>query len=501
MLFNSVQFLIFYPIVLIIYFILPSIKTRNILLLLSSYYFYSLYKFEYTLLIAFSTIVDYFAGLYMNRIEDKKKRQILLITSLSVNLGTLFFFKYFNFFNDNLNVLFSHIGLSYATPNFDILLPVGISFYTFQTLSYTIDVYRGKLEAEKDFITFALYVTFFPQLVAGPIERATNLLGQFREYHKPSYQRVVSGIRLMMWGFFKKVVIADRVAVVVDSVYNSPDEFTGIYFIITTVLFAFQIFCDFSGYSDIAIGSARIMGYDLMKNFDRPYHSKSVTEFWRRWHISLSTWFLDYLYIPLGGNRKGRLRTYINLFTIFLVSGLWHGASWTFVIWGILNGVAVVIERLICIDKFWVYIESEKKLLNIIVTPLGNILTFIYICITWIFFRANSVSDAVNIIIPKIIESLKQFDLNTLQIFSFSKVFDKILATKKILGLENIDLLVALIAIIVLELVHIIQRRGSITKLLYTMPAIMRHTIYVALTTTVIWLAWTGNQQFIYFAF
>ncbi len=413
----------------------------------------------------------------------------MILISLTINLGMLFFFKYFNFFSENINFILSHIGLSLVIPRYSILLPVGISFYTFQTLSYTIDVYRGDLKAEKDFTTFALYVTFFPQLVAGPIERATNLIKQFHIYHKPSYMRVVSGIRLMTWGFFKKVVISDRLAVAVDTVYNSPSDFSGIYLIIATILFAFQIFCDFSGYSDIAIGSARIMGYNLMKNFDRPYHSKSVTEFWRRWHISLSTWFKDYIYVPLGGNRKGRARTYVNLFIIFFLSGLWHGAKWTFVIWGVLNGLAMVFERLIGMNKFMRALEQKNDLKSKLTSFIFTLSTFIYICITWIFFRANSVRDAVQIIIPKIFTDLGKFNVI------------EFLSTKKILGLEQPEFFAALIALIVMGLVHQLQKRFQITQFLYSLPMAIRHAGYLIITIMTIWLAWTGNQQFIYFAF
>lgn len=425
----------------------------------------------------------------MSKTEDFKKRRYLIFISLSINLGMLFFFKYFNFFNENINFLLSSIGIEYIIPRYSILLPVGISFYTFQTLSYTIDVYRGDLKAEKDFTTFALYVTFFPQLVAGPIERATHLIRQFHIYHRPDYMRIVSGIRLMTWGFFKKVVIADRLAVAVDTVYNSPRDFDGIYLILATFLFAFQIFCDFSGYSDIAIGTARIMGYDLMKNFDRPYHSKSVTEFWRRWHISLSTWFKDYIYIPLGGNRRGSARTYFNLFIIFFLSGLWHGAKWTFVIWGILNGLAMVFEKLIGINSFLKKLEQRHDFSSKIISLFSVLATFIYICITWIFFRANSVGDAVNIIIPKIFTHLGHINL------------PEFLSTRKILGLERPEFFAVILALLVLELVHQVQRRVNITEFLYSLPTLIRHAGYLVITIMTIWLAWTGNQQFIYFAF
>jgi len=351
MLFNSLAFLVFYPIVLILYFLIPGLRARNLLLLAASYFFYMFYRPEYALLMLASTLVDYYAAIGMERHDRPAYRRFFLGMSLFGNLGMLFFFKYFNFFNENLGSLAQLVGIPYAPAHLDLLLPVGISFYTFQTLSYTIDVYRRDMKAEHDFWQFALYVSFFPQLVAGPIERSTNLLPQFRDVKAFQVERAVSGLRIMLWGFFKKVVIADRLAVVVNTIYAEPEKWSGIYLIIGTLAFAFQIYCDFSGYSDIAIGGARIMGFSLMKNFDRPYHAKSVTEFWRRWHISLSTWFRDYLYFPLGGNRKGYARTSFNLFVIFLVSGLWHGARWTFVIWGALNGLAMVFERVVGIGR------------------------------------------------------------------------------------------------------------------------------------------------------
>ena len=351
MLFNSLEFLVFFPVVTNLYFLMPTLRIRNILLLIASYFFYMQYKPEYGLLMLFSTLINYIAALQMDkardRITDKAgnkaggkavditgQKKLWMAISIVGTLGVLFFFKYFNFFNSSLRGVLAWFDISYQPTALDIILPVGISFYTFQTMSYSIDVYRGDLPAERDFIDLALYVSFFPQLVAGPIERSTNLLHQFKTYHDFDAKRVSSGLRLMVYGFFKKVVIADRLAVIVDTVYNNPSGYDGVYYIIATVAFAIQIYCDFSGYSDIARGSARIMGFELMHNFDRPYFSKSVTEFWRRWHISLSSWFRDYLYFPLGGSRKGYFRTLLNLFIIFLASGLWHGDSWTFVIWG-----------------------------------------------------------------------------------------------------------------------------------------------------------------------
>lgn len=337
MLFNSLQFLIFFPIVILLYYLLPHSK-RWIFLLLASYYFYMSWNPAYIVLILISTLVDYFAAIKMSEQDNINKRKIYLFFSLFANLGLLFIFKYFNFFNDSVRLLFQSLGVNYGVPSLSLLLPVGISFYTFQTLSYTIDVYRGVTKPERHFGIFAVYVSFFPQLVAGPIERSERLLPQFRVPVIPNENNFSSGMKLMVWGFFKKVVVADNVAIIVNQVYNNVNEYQGLPLIIATFLFAIQIYCDFSGYSDIAIGSARVMGIHLMKNFNTPYFSKSITEFWKRWHISLSTWFRDYVYIPLGGNRVSKPRHYLNLFLTFLISGLWHGANWTFVIWGALHG-------------------------------------------------------------------------------------------------------------------------------------------------------------------
>ena len=341
MLFNSLQFIVFFPIVVAAYFALNA-KYRWILLLLASYYFYMCWSYKYIVLIMISTVVDYVAGILMYKLEKQRARKLLLLASLTTNLGLLFFFKYFNFFGDSINFVFERFNIFARVPAYEYLLPVGISFYTFQTLSYTIDIYRRKQKPEYHFGRFALFVSFFPQLVAGPIERSVNLIPQFRQDFKFEYERVKEGILLMVWGFFKKVVIADRLAEYVNLVYNNPADFAGLQNVIATFFFSFQIYCDFSGYSDIAIGSALIMGYRLMTNFRRPYFAASIGEFWHRWHISLSTWFRDYVYISLGGNRVVKWRYYYNLFITFLVSGLWHGAEWTFVIWGAIHGFYTV---------------------------------------------------------------------------------------------------------------------------------------------------------------
>lgn len=305
------------------------------------------WKPEFIILIILSTIIDYFAGLKIYGSKSIKIKRLFLCFSIISNLGLLFAFKYFNFFSDSFRALLQQFSIPMDPITLKVILPVGISFYTFQTMSYTIDVYREKIGAQKHLGIFAVYVSFFPQLVAGPIERATNLLPQFFEKHNFEYKRAADGLKLMLWGFFKKVVVADRLSSIVNIVYNDPTSFTGTPLILATIFFAFQIYCDFSGYSDIAIGAAQIMGFRLMDNFKRPYFSRSISEFWKRWHISLSTWFKDYLYIPLGGNRVAIPRWYANLFIVFLVSGLWHGANWTFVIWGALHGIYLILEMVL----------------------------------------------------------------------------------------------------------------------------------------------------------
>jgi D-alanyl-lipoteichoic acid acyltransferase DltB (MBOAT superfamily) len=338
MLFTSLEFLIFFPIVVALYFGCPY-RYRWLLLLAANYYFYAAWKLEYIFLLLASTLISYITAILMVKPENQAKRTGLLVIGLIANLGILFAFKYFNFVNDSLRIAFNQFNLIYNVPMFQALLPVGISFYTFQSLGYTIDVYRGKLEPERHLGRFALFVSFFPQLLAGPIERASNMLPQFYEKFDFDEARVSSGLRLILWGLFKKIVIADRLGLYVNAVYNSPSDWEGWPVFLATYFFAFQIYCDFSGYSDIAIGAARVMGFNLMENFRRPYFAQSPSEFWRRWHISLSSWFRDYLYIPLGGSRVSVPRWYLNLMIVFLVSGLWHGAAWTFVIWGGLHGL------------------------------------------------------------------------------------------------------------------------------------------------------------------
>lgn len=397
MIFNSIEFLIFFSIILIVYFSI-SFKWRWLLLLGASYSFYAAWRPIYLFLIVYSTVVDYIVGLKIAETEDKSQRKILLAISLISNLGLLFIFKYYNFFSQSIQAIVTTLGVTLELPTSDLVLPVGISFYTFQTLSYTFEVYKGNIKPEKNAGIFALFVSFFPQLVAGPIERPQHLLPQFKQQFEFDAQRISSGLRLMLWGMFKKVVIADQLAQHVNSVYNNPEDAFGLAVIFATYGFALQIFCDFSGYSDIAIGAARIMGFDLRLNFKLPYMATSIPDFWRRWHISLSTWFRDYVYIPLGGNRVPAKRMYLNLMIVFVVSGLWHGANWTFVVWGFVHGLMMILSVWTSDTR-----RSLLKRLGIseyprLETRLKIFTTFHLVVFAWIFFRANSLSDALTLI-------------------------------------------------------------------------------------------------------
>ncbi|MDB2606194.1 MBOAT family protein [Zobellia sp.] len=386
MLFNSIDFAIFLPIVFAIYWGIfnNNLKLQNIVLLTASYIFYGWWDWTFLSLIIFSSFVDFFVGQNLERKTDQTTRKRLLYLSIFINLGFLAFFKYYNFFADSFVSSFSFFGHDISYESLKIILPVGISFYTFQTLSYSIDVYNKKLKPSNDIIVFFTFVSFFPQLVAGPIERATNLLPQFTKSRKFSYDSLSYGFKLMIWGFFLKVVVADRASIYVNAIYNNIESHQGLSFISATFFFAFQIYGDFAGYSLIAIGTAKLFGFNLMTNFRRPYFSSSVSEFWTRWHISLSTWFRDYLYIPLGGNRVSKSRWLLNLFITFLISGLWHGANWTFVVWGALNGIYLILEVLL-------FKNRKKTFINILAT-------FVLINFAWIFFRANSINGAFYIV-------------------------------------------------------------------------------------------------------
>ena len=491
MLFNSIQFLIFFPIVTILYFVIPH-RFRWFLLLAASCYFYMVFKPVYILILGFTIVIDYFAGIFIEK-SVGKQRKFYLIMSLVANIGVLAIFKYYNFINLNLMWLLEGFDLKNPIPFLDIALPIGLSFHTFQAMSYTIEVYRGNQKAEYHFGIYALYVMFYPQLVAGPIERPQNVIHQFYEKHYFDYQRVTDGLKLMAWGMFKKVVIADRLAVMVDIVYKDPYQHKGLPLLVATVCFSIQIFCDFSGYSDIALGSAQVMGFKLMKNFDRPYFSKTISEFWRRWHISLSSWFRDYLYFPLGGNRVSKWRREYNLFIVFLISGIWHGASWTYVIWGAIHGF------------YLVFANQTEGFRNKIVDALGikklptlyKIIQIITIfCLTsfaWIFFRAMKVNDAFYIIQSMFTGLGEQLHQLGNKAFIEKNVF---------LGQGATNFVMVIFALIVMEIVHLNQRGRSLREVINHKPILVRWVLYYGIVLAILFLGmYDKPAQFIYFQF
>ncbi|MDA3780594.1 MAG: MBOAT family protein [Bacteroidales bacterium] len=479
MLFNSVDFAIFLPIVFVLYWFVTNrnLKLQNALVVLASYFFYGCWDWRFLSLIIFSTVVDYFVGLQLNiKNQSVTKRKFLLWISIIVNIGLLGVFKYYNFFLDNFIATFQFFGITISENSLNIILPVGISFYTFQTLSYSIDVYKRKLEPTKDFIAFAAFVSFFPQLVAGPIERATNLLPQFYKKRKFEYLKATNGLKQILWGLFKKVVIADNCAIYVNDVFNNHDVYSGSTLVIAALLFAFQIYCDFSGYSDIAIGTARLFGFNLMQNFAFPYFSRDIAEFWRRWHISLSTWFRDYLYIPLGGSKGSVLKKMRNVFIIFIVSGFWHGANWTFVIWGGLNAMYFLPLLLMKRNRKNIDIAAKGKQVPNIRESLRILCTFSLTVIAWIFFRADNVNQSFQIL--GIIFSASVFTL-----------------PKKLS-------LITLLFIIIFILLEWFGRENNyaIESIASKYKPIIRYGFYYALVLSIVFFA-GGQQQFIYFQF
>ena len=408
MLFNSTEFLLFLPIVFLLYWFVfnKHLKSQNLLILVSSYVFYGWWDYRFLSLIFLSTIVDYIIGLSISNQDSEKKQKLLLWCSVLFNLSVLGFFKYYNFFVDSWIDLFSSVGYEIKSVwTLNIILPVGISFYTFQTMSYTIDIYRKKLEPTKDFISFASFVSFFPQLVAGPIERATNLLPQILNKREFKYEQGVHGLRLILWGMFKKVVIADSLAPMVDDIFTNYNDYGGGTLWLGAIYFAFQIYCDFSGYSDIAIGTSKLFGFELMSNFKFPYFSRNIGEFWRRWHISLSTWFRDYLYIPLGGSQEGKWKSIKNIFIIFIVSGFWHGANWTFIFWGLFHAILLLPSFIFNTNrKYTSSIIAENTILPSPKEFLQVGTTFILVTIGWVIFRSETISDFFKYFIKMFLE-------------------------------------------------------------------------------------------------
>lgn len=400
MLFNSIDFAIFLPIVFILYWFVvnKNLKVQNLLIVAASYLFYGWWDWKFLSLIIFSTVVDYSIGILLKHEQNLLKRKLFLWLSIVINLGFLGFFKYYNFFVENFISAFSFFGMGLSSSSLNIILPVGISFYTFQTLSYSIDVYKRKLEPTADFIAFSAFVSFFPQLVAGPIERATNLLPQFYYKRKFNYNSAVDGLRQILWGLFKKIVIADNCAFFANEIFNNSDIYPGSTLLLGAMFFTFQIYGDFSGYSDIAIGTSRLFGFNLMQNFAFPYFSRDIAEFWRKWHISLSTWFRDYLYFPLGGSRGGLWMKVRNTFIIFIVSGFWHGANWTFIVWGALNAVYFLPLLLTKKNRINLDVVAKDNCLPSIKEALMMFTTFSLTIFAWIFFRSESISHALSYI-------------------------------------------------------------------------------------------------------
>ncbi len=486
MLFNSMEFVIFFPIAVLIYFVIPH-KFRYLWLLLTSYFYYMCWNPRYALLLLLSTAITYVSGLIIGRSDvSLRNRKWCVALSFTSNLLILFLFKYFDFMVSSISSICDIMGISYQKPSFDILLPVGISFYIFQALSYTMDVYRNEIKPERNFLKYALFVSFFPQLVAGPIERSKNLLNQFDEVHTFEYERVRNGLIQMLWGFFLKLVIAGRLAIVVDRIYGNLYDCTGYQLALGTIAFSLQIYCDFASYSEIAIGSANVLGFRLMENFHQPFFATSCGDLWRRWHISLNTWFRDYLYIPLGGSRHGKARKYFNLMVVFLTSGLWHGANWTFVIWGGLSGLFQVLgaELKPIRDRIIAFLPISPK--GMLRKSFAIVSTFLLFNFSLIFFRSDQVSDAF-FIIRKI---FTEFDFHSILTTSFFE-----------LGLGTFHLLFLVFALIILFLGDVLRERGNAIATLTGKVWYLRWGFYYLLVILILLSANLGSQEFIYFQF
>ena len=488
MLFNSIEFLFFFAVIGAVYFSVPP-RFQWLVLLVGSYAFYMSWEPSYAAVLALLSIANYYLAVRLGRAYAPATKKAILALTIIINAGLLFTLKYAGFFAESLRAVFHYHAPAAAIPVLSLALPVGISFYTFKIMNYTVDVYRGKIEPEKKLGLFALYVSFFPQLIAGPIDRATKLLPQFHEEHTFDYRRVTDGLKLILWGFFQKMVVADNLAVMVDPVFSKPGQYDTPVLALAAVFFTFQIYCDFSGYSDIAIGIAQVFGYTSMNNFERPYFSRSIPEFWRRWHISLSSWFRDYLYIPLGGSHVSVPRWYINLMIVFLVSGLWHGANWTFVVWGAIHGCLYLSSVLTH--------DLRKKVAGTI--GLGRVphlhqgiqmvITFCLVAFAWIFFKANTISDAFYIV---------------------SRLFTGWGSRSAGAGAGALipfisshfyEFCIGVISVAVMESVHTLQAKGSVREMLRSRPVLLRWAVYYGLALAVLLLGSFGSKQFIYFQF
>jgi len=478
MLFNSIDFAIFLPIVFILYWFATNnnLKLQNFLIVAASYLFYGWWDWRFLSLILFSTVVDYTVGRKLRIEENQTKRKILLWTSIIINLGFLGFFKYYNFFLDNFITAFSLFGTEIKANSLNIILPVGISFYTFQTLSYSIDVYKRKLVPTKDFIAFSAFISFFPQLVAGPIERATHLLPQFYKKRTFEYSKAVDGMRQILWGLFKKIVIADNCAEYANQIFNNSADLNGSTLVLGALFFTFQIYGDFSGYSDIAIGTSRLFGFDLMRNFNFPYFSRDIAEFWRRWHISLSTWFRDYLYIPLGGSRGGTWMKVRNTFIIFIVSGFWHGANWTFIVWGALNAIYFLPLLLTNNNRNNLETVAQGKFFPSVKELSFMLLTFGLTVFAWIFFRANNIGHAISYI----------SEIFSLSLFTLPEILPK----------------TVILLTMTFVLIEWLGREGqyAIAQLGIKWSRPLRYAMYYTIIIAIFWFG-GKEQQFIYFQF
>ncbi|MBP5597434.1 MAG: MBOAT family protein [Pseudobutyrivibrio sp.] len=495
MLFNSLDFLIFFPIVTTLYFVFPH-KIRNYWLLAASYFFYMCWNPKYILLLMTSTFITYLSGIVMERIkqsdrEEAKKIKLknwTVAASFVLNISMLFYFKYINFALDVMTPVVGLINISVNVPTFDVILPVGISFYIFQALSYTMDVYRDEIYAEKNVFRYALFVSFFPQLVAGPIERSKNLLKQLAKPNDFDYDNARTGLLMMLWGYFIKVVMADRLAVLVDTVYTDVSAFHGMELIIANLFFTIQIYCDFMGYSIIAKGAAKYLGYNLMSNFEMPYFSTSIKEFWRRWHISLSSWLRDYLYIPLGGNRKGTARKYFNLLLTFFVSGLWHGANITFVVWGMFHGICQVIE-----DIFrMIFGKISDRIKNQTAAKawkgLNIFKTFILAAVGWVFFRASNISQAI-----QVLKSSVKLD-NVSAVLTGGGIYN--------LGIDKMGLIMLGIAVLLLFVVSLMRENGiNPIEWISSKHFVVRYATYWLIVVLIIFSLDLTGKEFIYFQF
>ncbi|WP_343680110.1 MBOAT family O-acyltransferase [Chryseobacterium arthrosphaerae] len=478
MLFNSIGFAIFLPVVFLLYWLVTNknLRLQNILLLLASYYFYACWDWRFLFLLMFSTLLDYCTGLKMQEAENQKGKRFWFWLSITINLGFLGVFKYYNFFAQSFAEAISHVGLQVNPWTLQVILPVGISFYTFHGLSYVIDVYKDRIRAESNFVDYAVFVSFFPLLVAGPIERATHLLPQIKQRRTFNYTQAVDGLRQILWGLFKKIVIADNCAEFANQIFNSSADQSGSTLALGAVLFAFQIYGDFSGYSDIAIGTARLFGIDLLRNFAFPYFSRDIAEFWRRWHISLSSWFKDYLYIPLGGSKGGNWMRIRNTFIIFIVSGFWHGANWTFIVWGALNALFIMPSIIMKTNRNHLETVAQGNILPTVKEFFQMTVTFSLAVLAWIFFRAENISHAFSYI---------------------SGIF-----SRSLFSIPTITPRLLMLLIIIFMVIEWLGREQqyAIAKLGLQWKSPLRYAMYYAIIIAIFWFA-GKDQQFIYFQF